>query len=140
MRILLLSFSFCALLACTGKKNLSRATILNGEAFLLTETSPDPDYGYTEAKPIMVGGVTTDEGPLNERRFLNSLLGPEGDPVYYERTGSCCDFETENGFMGYGLLDVYEVDYEGLEEPITLYINMYDAGPLYIPVNFTARK
>lgn len=36
--------------------------------------------------------------------------------------------------MGGGLLDIYEVSYEGLEKPVVIYINMYDAGELKAPV------
>lgn len=87
------------------------------------------DYGYTEAKPILVGGADINNGPRYERAYLDRLTGPNGEEISYKRTGSCCQFETENGFMGGGMLDTYEVTYEGLEEPIILYLNMYDPNP-----------
>lgn len=128
------------ILSCSPKTKLKRTTILEGNAFLLTEYAQDKEYGYSEKKPIEVGGVLESAGPLNERRFLNGLLGPEGEPVEYERQGSCCAFETLNGIMGYGMLDIYLVYHDGLEDPVKLYINMYDEGPLMIPNGFSARQ
>lgn len=42
--------------------------------------------------------------------------------------------------MGGGLLDVYEITYDGLDKPIELYINMYDYNDPMIPVGFTPKK
>lgn len=80
------------------------------------------------------------DGPLNERRFLNALAGPNGEPLSYERLGSCCTFKTKNSPFKKGLLDRYEVTWEGNATPVILYLNMYDAGPLRVPVNFTLKS
>lgn len=106
-------------------------------SFLLTEISKDKTYGYTKKNPIKVGGVN--DGPINERRYLNALSGPNGETVHYQRQRSCCAFKTKNGIMGSGLLDIYEIRYDGLEEPIILYINMYDYEELKAPVGFTIK-
>ena len=80
-------------------------------------------------------------GPKDERRFLNALAGPNGEQISYHRLGSCCGFFTKNGLFGdSGMLDKYEVTYEGLDKPIILYINMYDSDVLQVPVGFTLRK
>ena len=42
----------------------------------LTKTATSRDYGYTEANPIKVGG-----GSAGERRYLNSLRGPQGQVI-----------------------------------------------------------
>ncbi|WP_255345422.1 hypothetical protein [Pontibacter sp. BAB1700] len=42
--------------------------------------------------------------------------------------------------MGGGLLDKYSITYEGLAEPIILYINMYDSDKLKVPVGFTLKQ
>jgi hypothetical protein len=103
------------------------------------EISTDSTYGYTEANPIRVGGALRQTGPANERAFLNGLRGPAGQPLRFRRMGSCCIFSTMNSPMGgRGLLDVYEVTYDGLEKPIQLYINMYDYERPKVPVGFTA--
>lgn len=114
--------------------------ILNDNTFDLKAVSKDKTYGYTEKNPIMVGGLPDSEGPLNERRFLNALAGPNGEYVTYERTGSCCQFKTDNSFMGAGLLDMYEITWKNQKESVTLYLNMYDAGELKAPMGFTIAK
>jgi len=108
--------------------------------YQLSTVSDDPTYGYTESNPIRVGGGSSIEvGPQNERMYLNGLRGPSGEAIGYERLGSCCFFETPNGFQGSGLLDVFAIYYEGLDSPILLYLNMYDAGNKLVPMGFTAR-
>lgn len=100
--------------------------------------APDSGYGYSQDKAIQVGGAKNEEGSLNEHKYLNSLRGPNGEDIRYARTGSCCMFDTPNAmFGGRGLLDTYIITWEGLKKPITLYLNMYDAGPLYVPAGFT---
>ena len=97
-------------------------------------------YGFSTEFPVGVGGGFSD-GSKNTYRFLNALLGPKGQKVHYRRIGTCCEFETENSpFDGRGLLEVYEITYEGIEEPVRLYFNWYDAGKLLIPVGFKAVK
>lgn len=158
MRIL----SFCSLCllfvlcsACSGTKKTTQASspsagttqktkmdfpMLDQSTFALSNVTTDKTYGYDQNNPIKVGGVQENSGPLNERRFLNALLGPNGETVTYVRKGSCCAFKSPNGFNGVGLLDRYEVSYEGLENPIFLFINMYDYDELKVPVGFTFRK
>jgi hypothetical protein len=106
--------------------------------FKLTKVSTDPTYGYSERNPIKVGGV--ESGPARERLYLNGLLGPEGQPIVYERQGSCCPFKTPNGIMGGGMLDSYSITYEGASKAFTLYINMYDESEMLIPTGLTAVK
>ncbi|MCD4834704.1 MAG: hypothetical protein K8R31_12965 [Bacteroidales bacterium] len=109
--------------------------LLNDLTFKVDAYSNDKTYGYTEKNPIMVGGNS--EGPKNERRFLNALSGPNGENLEYYRIGSCCMFTTKNGsFGGSGMLDMYSINYPGLDKDITLYINMYDSDTLKVPVGF----
>lgn len=106
--------------------------------FLVKYYSKDKEYGYTIEKPVMVGGSIM-SGPKNEQRFLNALAGPNLERVTYKRLGSGWHFTTKNGIGGKtsdGLLDKYEVTYEGLSEPVFIYINMYDSDTLKIPVGF----
>ena len=113
--------------------------LVNDQMFLVKEYATDKTYGYSEKNPIMVG--KEGGGPKDERRFLNALAGPNGEEISYQRLGSCCGFFTKNGLFGdSGMLDMYEVTYEGLGKPITLYINMYDSDVLQVPVGFTLRK
>ena len=89
----------------------------------------DADYGRSAEAAIRVGGLAGSNirsGPRSERAYLDRLRGPEGQRLTYERLGSCCTFPTENSPLGSGRLDIYEVRYEGIDEPVQLYLNMYD--------------
>ena len=88
-------------------------------------------YGFSPENPIHVGG-----GPDGQHAFLETLRGPDGEPLAWRRLGSCCEFETPNGIMGFGLLDMYEVTYEGLERSVILYLDMYESGPVMAPAGF----
>jgi hypothetical protein len=100
----------------------------------LTKTADSRAYGYTEGNPVKCGG-----GPAGERRYLNSLRGPKGEIIQYERAGSCCGFDTPNSEIG-GMLDVFDVTWPGATKPVQLYLNMYDTAELLVPVGLTARK
>lgn len=110
-----------------------KQVLVNDQMFLIEKYAADTSYGYTESNPIMVG--KQGGGPLDERRFLNALTGPNGEQISYFRLGSCCYFKTKNGLYGNsGLLDKYQLNYKGLKTPIILYINMYDSDTLQVPV------
>jgi len=98
------------------------------------ETTNDSTYGYTKENAIKVGGEM--QGPANERNYLNSLSGPNGETLKFSRSGSCCAFETKNSSFGMGMLDIYRVTYEGKKDTVTLYLNMYDKAKLKAPVGF----
>jgi len=101
----------------------------------------DDEYGYAEKNPIKVGGAEKEQGPLNERKYIESLRGPNNEKIKYERAGSCCFFKTPNATIGdEGLLDQYEVSYTGIEKSVTLYLNMYDYGELKAPKGFVLLK
>ena len=94
--------------------------LVNDQMFLIKQYATDETYGFTERNPIMVG--SDGGGPQNQRRFLNALAGPNGEPISFKRLGSCCTFYTKNGLFGdSGMLDMYEVTYEGLGKPVILY-------------------
>jgi hypothetical protein len=101
--------------------------------------STDATYGYSESNPIMVG--EQNGGPQDERTFLDALRGPDGQQVTYKRVGSCCPFKTPNALIGDAvLLDKFEVTYQGLTQPIILYIDMYDYKQPMVPVGFAIPK
>jgi hypothetical protein len=105
-----------------------------GSSDASSSNSVDETYGYSEKNAIKVGGF--DQGPKNERDYLNSLTGPNGEPVTFERKGSCCQFKTANSPYGMGMLDMYRVSYRGKKDTVLLYINMYDKGKLKAPKDF----
>src|SRR5687767_3969017 len=66
-------------------------------------TSEDPDYGYSQKKPIKVGSKDEFGGPAAERAYLSTLRDEAGKPVTFERLGSY-------GVGPYGnVLDGYEI-------------------------------
>jgi len=134
--------SLVSLMSCSStKKATGSATgnFSNSNKFALTEISTDATYGYAASNPINVGGIKESKGPSNQRRFLNALAGPNGEEISYSRIGSCCPFKSENGLMGGGLLDQYEIKWQGQDKPVILFINFYDHGPLKAPKGFTLR-
>jgi hypothetical protein len=103
----------------------------------LTSAASDPAYGLTEKNPIKVGGFNE----RNEAEYLNGLRGPAGEPIEYERIGSCCPFKTPNAQIdNIGLLDAFRITYPGRGEPFVLYIDFYDEGTLYVPLGFSPRR
>ncbi|MDJ1500864.1 hypothetical protein [Xanthocytophaga agilis] len=140
MRLLIpLVFSSFIFFGCRTSSVSSTHTppvLLDSSTISLTAVSEDSSYGYTEKNPIQTGG-----GAAGERRYLNALTGPNGETVTYVRLGSCCAFKTPNGIINNtGLLDKYEVRYEGLNKSVILYLNMYDTGEMKAPVNFGYKK
>lgn len=124
-------------------KKILLFTILGfiGCSSIKTNTSENPtnnEYGYSQKDPIKVGGFS--EGPKNERNYLNSLSGPNGERIWFNRSGSCCQFETKNSPYGGGMLDVYKVTYEGKKDTVTLYLNMYDKATLKAPKGFVFKN
>ncbi len=115
----------------------------NDNAFQLTGISEDTTYGYSEKNAIKVGAGSDPykSGASNERMYLNGLLGPNGEAIMYTRRGSCCPTPSKYGMFGNALLDIYEIMYEGLKEPIVIYLNMYDPSTdLKAPKGFTFKK
>lgn len=135
MRTILVVVIVAVLSACASTTTTQRTEddLASARA---TGTSTDPTYGVTAENPVRVGGPTLSDGPKRERAFLESLRGPDGQRLTYQRRGSCCPFSTPQGVLGAGLLDAYQVTYQGLDKPVTIYINFYDPGPPLAPVGF----
>ena len=127
----------------TGRGNTHTNAIeyIDDNTYFLNDPTADDTYGFEKSNPVKVGGIAESSGPRNERRFLNALLGPNGEEIRYTRGGSCCPFKTPNGLMNNtGLLDMYRVYWSGARDTLSIYINMYDKGDLKIPVGLTAKK
>ena len=145
MKKILLFTAALAFVACSSTKNTSaskdvKTELLNNNTFLLKDISTDKTYGLSEKNPVQVGGVDTKEGPVNERRFLNALAGPNGERVSYYRAGSCCPIKSDKAMFGDKvMLDNYRVTWEGSTDTVSIYINMYDYGQLKAPVGFTIK-
>ncbi len=98
----------------------------DSEATSLCTISTDTTYGYTETNAILVGGDAFG-GPPRERAFLDNLLGPNGEPVSYERIGSFPFNDT--------ILDIYELTVGG--KSVTLFVDEYNWSQPQAPVGFT---
>lgn len=109
-------------------------------SFIITKKATDKKYGYNENYPVNVGFTTLEDGFNNQTRFLNALAGPNGEKITYKLIDTCCPFPTKRSDMGAGLLDIFEVTFEGQSKPIRLYINKYEKGEIMIPVGLSARK
>ena len=108
--------------------------------FLIQASTPDASYGFTANNPVRVGGGR-EAGVRNEQRYLNALLGPRGQPISYQLGGSCCAFKiAEAGIDNEGQLDIYTITWKGRNEPLRLYLNMYEEGPLAAPVGLRAAR
>ncbi len=94
------------------------------------QVSADPQFALTPEHPMRVGG-----GPLSmaarERRYLESLRGPAGQPITFRRLGQARAAGKE------GILDRWEVTYEGLEKAISIYLDAYYYADPKAPVGFT---
>ncbi len=125
-------------------KNVDDTTPIPGltshNTFVITEYSKDKQYGYQQDYPINVFYKNTKDETLNQKRFLDALVGPKGEKINYKKLESCCPFPTKRNEIGAGFLDVYELSWEGLKTPIKLYLNSYEKGALLIPVGLNLKK
>jgi hypothetical protein len=108
--------------------------------FIITEYSTDKKYGYDKDYPINVFYYSTRNETINQERYLNALTGPKGQKISFKKIESCCPFPTKRSEMGAGFLDIYEVQWAGLNKPILLYLNIYEKGYLKVPVGFGLKK
>ncbi len=108
--------------------------------FIFTEFSSDKKYGYDKDYPINLFYKNTKNDSINQPRFLKALAGPNGEEIKYKKIETCCPFPTKKSEMGVGLLDVYEITWEGQTKPVRLYLNIFSKGYLKIPVGFTLKK
>jgi len=94
----------------------------------LTQIAADKKYGFTAEKPILVG-KGPEGGPANQHAYLNLLRDSQGQPVGYKRLGSCCEYKSDNGFLGMAMLDRYEITYltsKGQAAKAVVYLSFYD--------------
>lgn len=98
--------------------------------FRLTKNAEDHKYGFSEKNPIKVG-TGYDGGPSNEEDYINLLRDVKGWPIYFQRLGTCCVYDSPNGFNGKATLDkyriVYQVDKDKMKDKESIiYFTMFD--------------
>lgn len=141
--VLLLLVTSCISTKSTLKNvndNAPTPRLLNNDTFVITEYSKDKKYGYNKDYPINIYYAGTQNETINQQRFFNALAGPKGEKITFTKLESCCPFPTKRSEMGAGLLDVYEVRWEGQQNPVKLYLNIYEKGVLMVPVGLTLKK
>ena len=108
----------------------------------LTKAADDETYGYSEKNPIRIG-CGFDGGPANEEDYIKLLLDAKGWPIYFQRLGSCCTYDSPNGFDGKGVLDKYRIVYQPQKDKLKdketiIYFTLYDYDEPKIIKGFTA--
>jgi hypothetical protein len=63
-------------------------------------------------------GLDGTTGPARELQYLNALRGPLGQPLRFRRVGTTVA-------AGQVILDIYELNYEGLARPVRIYLDAY---------------
>ena len=102
-----------------------------------SNTSSDPEYGLSESKPVMLGGFLRDTKYAGAHiEYFNNLVGPNGEPVNAQRLGSCCGFEDSSLPFGGGMLDRYQLTYDGQDKPVVIYVNLYKFEQPRAPLGF----
>ncbi len=120
--------------------NAPNLVLSKNNTFVIAAFSKDKKYGYDKDYPINIFYLNTKNDTINQPRFLNALAGPNGEKITYKKLESCCPFPTKRFETGAGLLDVYEIYWEGQDKPIKLYLNIYEKGILMVPVGLTLKR
>jgi hypothetical protein len=145
---LIIFILFITLSGCTSTKSTLQNTDDNApnlqltqrNTFIITEYSTDKKYGYNKDYPINIFFNNTNNETINQERFINALAGPKGEKITFTKLESCCPFPTKRSEMGAGLLDVFELKWDGQKTPVLLYLNIYEKGVVKVPVGLTLKK
>lgn len=134
--------SFCCLLACTSSssaKSSKKANhkLLDKKTFLLKSTAVAASYGYSQRNPVKVGGGS-DEDTFNQTRYMNALLGPQGEIISYRLKGSCCYYKTKDGQTA--LLEQYEISYGDPVIKTIIFLTSFETDELKAPKGFTFKE
>ena len=120
--------------------NAPNLVLSKDNTFVITAFSKDKKYGYDADYPVNLFYKNTTNETINQERFLNALAGPKGEKITYTKLQSCCPFPTKRTDLGAGLLDVYELKWEGQKKPAKLYLNIFEKGILMVPVGLSLKK
>lgn len=81
----------------------------------------DPAFATTKDHAAQVGGGAM-YAASRERRYLDALRGPGGEPLQYRRRGSL-PLDPNSGDLT--ILDAYDVTYPGIAQTAVLYLDAY---------------
>lgn len=109
-------------------------------SFIITKMATNKKYAYHQDYPVNVGFTSLEDGVKNQIRFLNALAGPKGEKITYKLVDTCCPFPTKKSNMGAGMIDIFEITWEGNSTPLRVYVNKFEKGELMIPLGLSIRK
>ncbi|KOS05984.1 2-dehydro-3-deoxyphosphooctonate aldolase [Flavobacterium akiainvivens] len=147
-KYLLPGLSALALTSCISTRNTIKniddkavmPALSKDKVFVITEVSKDEKYGYDADYPVNLGFMKFETAEINVKRYFGAITGPNGEQVSYNKVDVCCPFPTEKYNMGAGMLDIYEVTWQGLAAPKRIYINLYEKGQILAPQGFAVKK
>ncbi|RZJ65234.1 MAG: 2-dehydro-3-deoxyphosphooctonate aldolase [Flavobacterium sp.] len=113
---------------------------MKDNAFIITEFSKDPKYGYDPDYPVNVFYHNSKNETVNAERYLRALSGPNGEKIFFKKVDTCCPFPSKRSDMGAGFVDIYEVTWVGQKKRTLLYINIYEKGAILVPVGLGLKK
>lgn len=147
-KIILFLLGAVAISSCVSTRNTIRNIDNNApdlkltkeNTFVITEFSNDPKYAFNKDYPVNLFYKNTKNDTINQPRFLNALAGPKGEKIKYRKLENCCPFPTKRNEIGVGMLDVYEITWEGQAKPLKIYLNIYEKGYVKVPMGLTLKK
>ena len=119
--------------------NAKQPEMLNKTTYKLTSKATNKKYGFHRDYPVNLGFGLLHQREANIEKFLNALLGPNGEKITYSQDGSCCPFPTDKSELGGGILEIYQITWEGNSKPLTIYLNYFEKGEVLIPMGLTAK-
>ena len=139
---------FCFLTSCVSTRNTIKniddnapdLVLLSSNVFEIKLFAKDKKYGYNKDYPVNLFFGNTKNDTINQPRFLNALAGPNGEKISYKKLENCCPFPSKRTVSGAGLLDVYEISWNGCTKPFIIYLNIYEKGILMVPMGLSLRK
>ena len=142
-KLLFLLITFTLIISCGSIKStlknvdntVPKPAMKDGH-YVITEYSKDYKYGYDKNYPINIGFDNEKYGDRSIGYFFSALTGLNGEKITYKKIDSCCPFPTKRNVMGGGILDIYEITFEGNDKKIQLYINVIDKGKVLCPKGF----
>lgn len=117
-----------------------RPEMLDSTTYKLTKHATDNNYGFDQDYPVNLGFGLLHQREANIEKFLNALQGPEGQKITFSQHSNCCPFPTDKSQLGSGMLEVYQITWEGNSKPLEIYLNTYEKGEVLIPIGLTAKK
>lgn len=119
--------------------NAKAPEMLDKTTYKLTSKATNKKYGFHQDYPVNLGFGLLQQREDNIEKFLNALLGPNGEKITYSQSGSCCPFPSNKSELGGGMLEVYQITWERNSKPLTIYLNYFEKGEVLIPVGLTAK-